>query len=147
MKKFKFNLEVLIKVRKINEDKEKKRYASFVKDLAKAEDDLTILKQDSVKVYETNETELEKLNGITFVNEAFSFLKSTQVKIKQQKELILKREESLSKQREILLSAVKQRKIIEKHKERKLQVYKSSSRKKETRTIDEIGQTKKKNTE
>jgi len=147
MKKFKFNLETLIKVRKIKEDKEKKRYADLVKELSKANDDLTNLNQQVVNVYETHEKDLEQSRSIEFVKEGFSFLEALKDKIKLQKNLLLKRQESVSKQREILLGAVKQRKIIEKHKEKKFEEYKSNSRKQETRILDEITEIKKKKSE
>lgn len=144
MKKFKFNLETIIKVRKIKEDKEKKRYSQFVKELSKANDDLTNLNQQVVNVYETHERELKQEGSIEFLKEAFSFLGSLKDKLKLQKSLITKREESVSKQRENLLGAVKQRKIIEKYKAKQFEAYKSNARKKETRILDEITEIKKK---
>jgi flagellar protein FliJ len=142
MKKFKFKLDSLLRVRKIKEDLQVKKHSQLVKELSKANDDLTNLKKQIVNVYETHEKDLESQDGLAFIKEAFTYLVDSKEKIKQQKILIEKREQKVSKQRENLLDALKQRKIIEKYKEQKIKQHKSDSRKKELKQLDDIIQSR-----
>ena len=138
MKKFKFNLNNVLKFRKIKEDNEKKAFGVLVNDLAKANDDLTMIQNQIVSAYETN----EESTSIDELKSSVDFVSSSRAKAKEQEKLISHREESVSKQREILIHAVTKRKVIEKYKERRKKEYIKSRRKVENKFFDEIAQAK-----
>lgn len=137
MKKYKFNLESVLKVRKIKEDNEKKVFGCLVKDLSKAKIDLTAIKNQIVSAYETQECDLEKDGSLDFVRAAGDFIKVSENRKKEQNKVVRHREERVSLQREILLDAVTKRKIIEKYKEKRKQEHAKLQRQTETKFIDE----------
>lgn len=138
MKKYKFNLESVLKVRKIKEDNEKKTFGVLVKDLSKAKEDLTAIENQIVSAYETQESELENEGGLDFVRATGDFIKVCGNRKKEQNKVVKHREERVSIQRELLLDAVTKRKIIEKYKEKRKAEHSKLQRQTETKFIDEI---------
>lgn len=138
MKKFKFNLNNVLKYRKIKEDNEKKAFGVLVKDLSKANEDLTMIQDQIVCAYETN----EESTSIDELKSCVDFVASSRDRAKEQKKLVKHRENCVSRQREILIHAVTKRKVIEKYKERRKEEFLKSKRTVENKFFDEVAQTK-----
>lgn len=136
MKKFKFNLETVLKVRKIKEDNEKKAFGNLVKDLSKAKEDLTAINNQIVSAYETGGQETDEV--MDFARASADFIKISRGRKAEQSKIVKHREAKVSDQREILLDAVTKRKIIEKYKDKQKQEHSKLQRQTETKFIDEM---------
>lgn len=140
-KKFKFNLEAVNKYREILEDKELKKYAGAVKELSEAKDELTMLTDEIVHSYADRDEGL-KDGDIEFARACTDYVKDTRNRIEDQNVLIKKRERIVSNQLELLVEAMKKRKIVEKLKEKRHDEYKQEIRKSEIKISDDITSTR-----
>jgi flagellar FliJ protein len=137
MAKFVFKLQSVLNLRKQKEDSIKNELANAMKKLEAEKRKLSELEtmlEDTVREFneKTKKTTVHKL--IEF-NEYLSLLNS---RIKEQKENVNNAVQYVDKVREELVKAVKERKILEKLRERQFEEFLLEQKKLEQKTNDEI---------
>jgi flagellar protein FliJ len=143
-KKFKYGLESVLKVRKIKEKKEQEKFADkkrvYNKDKKKEED----IKDDK----SNKEGELRgffnkgKISDFSKVLTRKAHLEVLKSDLEKQIEKVIESSKLLEEQRAHLINAVKDKKVMEKHREKKQDEYKGIMRDLETKFLDEIATTR-----
>jgi flagellar FliJ protein len=123
------------------EDVEKKSYGKAVKDLSDSQEELTLLNKQIVNAYDSRDEELN-FGRIDFIKACSDYVSATRKKTEEQKVLINSRQRSVEDQRVRLVDAIKQRKIFERIRERRLNEFKKEQRKLETKNFDDIVSTR-----
>lgn len=138
MKKFKFRLQKILAVRLLKE-KEQKLVVARVNDRLRAETDLLFRLEEE---YTTLKIELKSkhnrrmsVNDLLAYNSYFAYLEA---KIEIKKEIILELETRLKVEREKLQLLVKDRKVLDKLREKKYKQYWDSYLREEQSSLDEI---------
>lgn len=137
MAKFNFRLQSVLNVKNQQEDNLKNELGKAVQKLEAEKHKLRRLEGElSDLVHEFNEkTKKTTVHALIEFNEYMSLLNS---KIKLQKENVNKAVKNVDKVREELVKAVKERQILDKYKEKKLEEYLQEQKRLEQLTNDEI---------
>lgn len=142
MKKFRFRLQ---KVMEFKEDIEKQRMlvlGEAKKRVQIEEEKLRNLQhQDQECRNRVSEKESENQINPVEMNLYYQYLKGLEDRMELQGDLILKAEEEAEKKRQALLAVTKERKILEKLKEKRLADYTSELLKKEQFLLDDLAST------
>lgn len=140
-KRFEYNLEAVLKVRKIKEDREKEKFAVAVKKLQEEQKKL----DDMIDFKEEKRDELKEVisPGKTIKNFAEIIMRKSHLD-KVKKDIIVqdevKKEAEVKKedQRKVLEKSMKEKKIIEKDKDKKKVIWKKIVEHEETKFLDDI---------
>ncbi len=139
-KKFKYGLESVLKVRAIKEKKEQEKFAD------KKREYLTE-KEREEEIEKNKKTKEGELRGVFKKGAISDFAKVLRRKahlevlkddLDKQIEKVIEASKLLEEQRAYLIEAMKDKKVMEKHKERKLDEYKKIMQALETKFLDEI---------
>lgn len=139
-KKFKYDLEAVLKVRGIREKKEQEKFAEKNREFLAQKEKEEAIKQEKLG----KENELRNvfrqgpISNFEKVLRRKAHLEVLKDDLDQQVEKVIEASKNLEEQRARLVSSMKDKKIIEKHKERKLDEYKKIMQDLETKFIDEI---------
>ena len=144
-KRFEYNLEAVLKVRKIKEDREKEKFAVAVKKLQEEQKKL----DDMIDFKEEKRDELKEVisPGKTIKNFAEIIMRQSHLD-KVKKDIIVqdevKKEAEVKKedQRKVLEKSMKEKKIIEKDKDKKKVIWKKIVEHEETKFLDDISDRK-----
>ncbi len=138
-KKFKYTLETVLKVRGIREKKEQEKFAVKKREYLDEKDKEETLKDKKKgEEQEIREAFTGKVSDFEKVLRRHSHLGVLKGEIENQVEKVIEASRQLENQREQLLSSMKDKKIIEKNKERKLQQYTKAMQDAEIKFLDEI---------
>jgi flagellar FliJ protein len=138
--KFKYVLQTVLKVREIRERKEEEKFAEKQRDYLKEKEREEILERE-------RENRRNELRGIMRKGPISDFAKILRRKahlgklkedLDQQVEKVIEASTKLEQQREKLIDAMRDKKLIEKHKEHKLDEYKKVMQALEIKFLDEI---------
>ena len=139
-KRFKYNLNAVLKIRKIRENQEQEKFAEAKK---KAEEEKR--KEEELKYRQNAEyDELRhrmstgQVGDVGDIMRRKAHLETLKVKVDDQIKVREEAEEKREEQREVLVSAVKDRKIMERDKEKKRVVWKKFMDKEEAKFLDDI---------
>jgi flagellar FliJ protein len=139
-KKFKYDLQAVLKVREIKEKKEQEKFAVKQREyLTEKEREEAIEREKKGK-----EQELRKvfkkgpISDFSKVIRRKAHLDVLKDDLDEQVEKVIEASKVLEEQRAHLVSAMKDKKIMEKHKERKLDEYNKLMLELETKFLDEI---------
>ena len=137
---FKYQLESVLKVKNIREKKEQEKFAQKQKEFF-------IEKQKEKEIEDDKANKAEELRGMMRKGKISDFAKVLQRRdhlnllkeqLDDQIEKVIEASKNLDKQREKLLDAMKDRKIIEKDKEHKFDKYNEVMKQLEIKFLDEI---------
>ena len=138
MKKFKFNLENVLKYRKNIESYEKTILSGYNGQLVKLVDDLEALNGE----YERLSDEFEELSskGITVhqIRASHAMMENLEFGIEQKVKEIEDQEKLISKQTGVVMSAIRDTKILDKLKELKFEKYRQDENKSNELFIEEF---------
>jgi len=138
--RFKYDLETVLKVRDIKEHKEKERFAEKQREYIKE-------KEEEDRIESEREDRRDELRGFMGKGPISDFAKILRRKahltklkedLDKQVEKVVEASEKLEQQRSKLIDSMKDKKIIEKHKEHKLDEYKKLMQDLEIKFLDEI---------
>lgn len=139
-KRFKYDLESVLKVRGIKEKKEQEKFADKRRVFLTEKE-----KEDAIKADKQNrENELRSvfkrgpITNFQKVLQRKAHLEVLKDNLDQQVEKVIEASKHLEEQRAKLVEAVKDKKIMEKHKDRKQDEYKKLMSELETKFLDEI---------
>ncbi|MFC1511060.1 flagellar export protein FliJ [Candidatus Margulisiibacteriota bacterium] len=139
-KKFKYGLQPVLKVRAIKEKKEQEHFADKKRVYIKEKD-----KEEEIK--DVKHGKEDELRGVFKKGPISNFAKVLQRKahlevlksdLDKQVEKVIEASKLLEEQRAKLVAAMKDKKVMEKHRERKLDDYKKMALDLETKFLDEI---------
>ncbi|MCL2773719.1 MAG: flagellar FliJ family protein [Oscillospiraceae bacterium] len=138
MKKFKFNLENVLKYRKNVESYEKTVLSGYNGHLLKLLDELEALNRD----YERISEEFEELSsrGITVhqIRSSHAMMENLEYSIERKIKEIETQQKLINRQTNVVMNAIKDAKILDKLKETKLEKYKKSEDKSNEAFIEEF---------
>jgi flagellar FliJ protein len=139
-KKFNYDLEPVLKVRSIKEKKEQEKFAHKQKKLMEEKN-----KEETIKTNKSNkEDDLRKvfkrgpITDFSRVLQRKAHLEVLRDDLDKQVDKVIEASKQLEEQRAKLITSMKDKKIIEKHKEKKLDEYKMVMQQLETKFLDEI---------
>jgi len=139
-KKFKYGLQPVLKVRAIKEKKEQEKFAkkqrTFLDEKEKEEvirDDKFNKEDDLRKVYKKG-----PISDFGKVLNRKAHLEVLKTDLDKQVDQVIEASKKLEEQRAKLIASMKDKKIMEKHREKKLDEYKKSMLDLETKFLDEI---------
>lgn len=139
-KKFKYGLETVLKVREIKEKKEQEKFAHKKKKFLKEKE-----KEKEIRTEKTGEEDVIRetykkgpISDFEKVLRRHAHLGILKKDLDKQIERVIKSSKALEKQRENLIESMKDKKIIEKDKEKKLKGYKKLMQSLEIKFLDEI---------
>jgi flagellar protein FliJ len=140
MKKFRFNLEAVLKVKKVLEEKAQKDFSAVL-----IRRNLCLMQKNKLlfEIKELNEYQLELLAGninyisqLLYQNRYQGLVNDLKLKDKELFEI----ETELENKRQVLIQTMKDRKVLEKLKEKKYQSYLEITNKEEQYFLDELAQ-------
>ncbi len=140
MKRFKFQLETLLKVTRIKKDKAEVKFAECTQRLEDQKRHLTILMDEMQQGHKDYEGLTKKKNitvGTLMTFNSFFAWKREQIEMQQQ--MILQSISDRQKALQELLDIMNKLKSIEQLKEKKLQQYNEETLQEESKMLDEIG--------
>ncbi len=140
MKRFKFQLETLLKVTRIKKDKAEVKFAECTQRLEDQKRHLTILMDEMQQGHKDYEGLTKKKNitvGTLMTFNSFFAWKREQIEMQQQ--MILQSISDRQKALQELLDIMNKLKSIEQLKEKKLQQYNEEALQEESKMLDEIG--------
>lgn len=140
MKRFKFQLETLLKVTRIKKDEAEVKFAECTKRLEDQKQHLAVLLDEMQQGHRDYEGLIEKKNitvGTLMTFNSFFAWKREQIEMQQQ--MILQSISDRQKALQELLEVMNKLKSIEQLKEKKLQQYNEEVLQEESKMLDEIG--------
>ncbi|MCD6441258.1 MAG: flagellar export protein FliJ [Candidatus Marinimicrobia bacterium] len=139
-KSFRFPLQKVLDVRQIAEDRQavalKKSQISFNKDMERLED-LGQIKDTHLKTNVTNSGDNESIS-LNNLKVSIDYISQLNDKITDQIQIVEKSNKKMEAEREVLINVSKEKKIVEKLRERQFIDYKSNYCKKESKEESEI---------
>lgn len=140
MKKFKFQLETLLKVTNMNKDKAEVELAKATKNLEEQRNRLSVLLEEMAKGHRDYEV-LTSKGGITVgtLMTYNSFFNWKRIQIEEQQQTILKAQSERQKRLKELVAIVNKLKSIEQLKEKRYREYMAEMLYEEQKMLDEIG--------
>lgn len=139
-KKFKYDLQSVLKVREIKEKKEQEKFAEKQRDYNQQKKKEDEIKEDKINKEDDLRGVFEK-GPISDFNKVLSrkaHLEVLKTDLEKQVEKVIESSKLLEEQRAKLIISMKDRKVMEKHKERKLDEYNKLMNEIETKFLDEI---------
>ena len=141
MKKFKFQLETLLKVTKRKKDDAEMKFAEASRYLEECRAQLQVLMRELQEVQEefaalTGEGKKITIGRIMVYNQFFNWKRE---QIEQQQQVILKATQDKQQKLKILMKIMTYLKSIEQLKEKRFNEYKAEILAEEQKTLDEIG--------
>jgi len=139
-KSFKYNLEPVLKVREIKEKKEQEKFAEKQRKLIEEKQREDHIRKDKT----TKEDDLRKvfkkgpISDFSRVMNRKAHLEVLKTDLDKQIEEVIQASKKLEEQRAKLIASMKDKKIIEKHKEKQFDEYKKIMLSLETKFLDEI---------
>lgn len=140
MKKFKFQLETLLKVTRMNKEKAEVELAKATKNLEDQRARLTVLLQEMAKGHKDYE-ELTSKGSITIgtLTTFNSFFNWKRIQIEEQQQNIMKAQAERQARMKELVAVMNKLKSIEQLKEKRLQEYMAEMLYEEQKQLDELG--------
>lgn len=140
MKKFKFQLETLLKVTTMNKDKAEVELAKATKNLEEQRKRLTVLLEEMAQGHRDYDA-LTSKGGITVgtLMTYNSFFNWKRIQIEEQQQTILNAQNERQKRLKELVAIVNKLKSIEQLKEKRYQEYMAELLHEEQKMLDEIG--------
>lgn len=137
--KFKYNLDTLLRHRKIEEDLAQRDFSSALQVLNQEEQKLQDM-FDAIQKTRNQRLDFvqDKDHGTESLKHAEVFIKGTEIRIERQKKVVEEKQKIVEEKREILRQAAVEYKIIDKHKENKRIEFSQEMKKKEQKNIDEL---------
>lgn len=139
--KFRYRLDTVLKVREIKEKREQEEFAKKKRDFLEEKD-----KEDKISAHQKKRTsELTKMlrkgpiSDFARVLHRRAHLGVIKEDLDKQVEKVVTASQKLEEQRLKLIGAMKDKKIIDKHKERQLEQWRKVMQDLETKFLDEIG--------
>lgn len=137
--KFKFQLDPLLKFRKVQEEEAMREYSE-------AQDILEMALHDLEALYNTIDQamadieEIVRNGGLTKEKQAFldEYIKGQKIKIERQRVVVREKKQIAEEKYEVFLEATKEYKVIEKLKENRRVVFKKEMKKKEQKVVDDL---------
>ena len=134
MRAYKFSLEKILEWRENTEKDTAKVFASIQNELEYQKNGLSSLRLEDENIKKN----ILKINSINELRQQYLFKQSIEEKIEKQIDLIDKTTEKLENQRLELLEAQKNRKIMEKLKEKDYETYKDNEMYEEQKELDDM---------
>jgi flagellar FliJ protein len=141
-KKFKYGLDTVLKVRAIREKQEQERFGERKRELLTEQEREEIIKTKRIESQDELRGRLKKTEEIKDFQDVIrrqAHLEVLKKNLDQQIEKVIEATENLERQRQKLVVAMKDKKVMQKHKYRKLQEYNLEMNRLETKFLDEIG--------
>lgn len=138
MGKFLFKLDSLLNVKKKLEDAQKIEYGKAIARLENEKMKLDMIKKQKAQNILNMKNSVAKYVKPSFMQTVNTFINALNVKIEEQKECIKKADDEVKAEKEKLLQAMKERKILESLEEKEKEKYIVEMMKKEQKNIDEI---------
>lgn len=135
MKSYKFRLEKVLDWKEIKEETAAQKFAQLQNELKKQKSVL----ENLLAEYKILKKEGLKLKNIHELKQHNLYDQTMEKQITQQKETTYMISRELSEAKSILIKAQKDKKIVEKLKEKDFEVYKEDMKKEEQKELDEIG--------
>jgi len=138
-KKFKYDLQSVLKVRAIKEKKEQEKFAEKQREFLTEQE-----KEDNIKKNKKNKEEdlrgvfKKPISDFSKVLTRKAHLEVLKTDLEKQIEKVIEASKLLEEQRAKLITSMKDRKVMEKHKERKVEEYNKMMLDLETKFLDEI---------
>ena len=138
--KFKYDLQTVLKVRGIKETKEKEKFAEKQRDYLTEKEREQIIEETRADRRDELKSAMEKgpISNFSNILQRRAHLGKLKEDLDKQVEKVIEASGKLEKQRTKLISAMKDRKLIEKHKEKKFDEYKKLMQELEIKFLDEI---------
>lgn len=139
-KKFKYDLETVLKVRDIREKKEQEKFAEKKRHYITEKDREEFIKQEKKGKEEDLRNVYRKgpISDFSKVLRRKAHLEVLKDDLDKQVEKVIEASKMLEEQRAKLMASMKDKKIMEKHKERKLEDYNKIMQEIELKFMDEI---------
>lgn len=139
-KKFKYDLETVLKVRDIREKKEQEKFAEKKRHYITEKDKEEFIKQEKKGKEEDLRDVYRKgpISDFSKVLRRKAHLEVLKDDLDKQVEKVIEASKMLEEQRAKLMASMKDKKIMEKHKERKLEDYNKIMQEIELKFMDEI---------
>ncbi len=138
-KRFRYNLETVLKVRGIHEKAEQEKFSEADKKLQEeAEKERKIKDFQTEKYYELRDAMSGEISNFQAVLMRKSHLDLLKQKVEDQEQLRVQAEQEKEIQREKLVQAMKEKKIIEKDKDKKNVLWKRWREKEQNKFLDDI---------
>lgn len=138
-KRFDYNLKTVLKVRNIFERIEKEKFAEAQKEFQKQ-----LKKEEEMKEYEKQQQKqlrsklTGKINDFSSVLHRHEYLKKYKQDVVAQEQKTKEADQKKEEQRERLIKAIKDRKILDKDKEHKRESWQKLMNREETKFLDDI---------
>lgn len=140
-KRFRYALETVRRVRKIREDQEQEKFQEAERKVIEEQKKEFKLKEEQKIAYATLRERMMTSEGLTNLGDIQRrklHLDNLKIKIEEQIQIRKEAEKKRDEQREILIKAVKDRKIMDRDKEKKREQWKKFMEKEESKFIDDI---------
>ncbi len=142
MARFKFRLEKVLEVRRRKEEEKEKELASLKKELRREEEFLEKLRKETSLIAERigafQKVDDESLN-LEELRREYDYLEVLRNKITRHLNTVEKLMIKIEEKRKELIEASKERKIMEKLKDKQYRKFRSEEERKERKVLDEIG--------
>lgn len=136
MRAFKYSLENVLEFRKNLEEEEKQKFAQVQNEYLRQKN---ILRAYEEKLDAALTSQVSNKRGKVYeLKSRQQYINFLQEKIEFQEQVVMRAEEAMESRRQQLISAQKDRKMIEKHKEKALIRYNFDMDQMEQKTIDEL---------
>ena len=140
-KRFRYALETVRRVRKIREEQEREKFNELERQLEEEKRKEAELKHQQASAYvELRERMMtvEGLSDLGDIQRRKQHLETLKVKIEEQIKVREEAEKKVEEQREVLIKAVKDRKIMDKDREKKREAWRKFMDKEESKFMDDI---------
>lgn len=136
MKQYRYPMQSVLDYRRDIEEEEKQKFAEVQKEFLLQKEILKDFEQKLNEVFSAKvDFAKQRVYELKNLSQYIQFLKE---KKEVQEQLVIETEKAMEARRQKLISAQKDRKIIEKHKEKSLEQYHSELNQAEQKTIDEL---------
>lgn len=138
MKRFRFNLEVLLRVYRLHEEDKKKKLAAANRELLAAEQELTRLGNDYDDSQERERAVREKNESVSQMKLYVQYMFELKRSIERQKITVRDKFRLVKTAREQLVEAMRRVKALERLKERRHEVWLKDRRRYEMKQLDDL---------
>ena len=142
VKKFKFKLDGLLKVREFKEKRIKVELGEILKDIEQAKENIYKAKLDIDECYQAQEAFLREPSGASMVQFFPQFIEAKTEDYKAQENILFSLQRKYEEKRSELATAKGDVKVIENLKEKKTTEFEKTVEKKKQEAIDELMQAK-----
>ncbi len=138
MAKFKFQLEGLLKLREFKEDQLRNQMGEIVKKMNDVKDEILQLHSSIDEAYRSQEKALHKSDAARTAHFFDYFIRGNRQQLKDKEALLFSLQKKYDKKSQELAVAMGEVKVMNKLKEKQLDLFKKAIEKKEQDAIDEI---------